>query len=61
MRIPIRNQQITIELERMAPRAVDRPELIEATDRDIERLARTGGVGREPRWDVPTLMLGLRP
>ena len=61
MRIPVRNRRITIELERMAPRALDRPELVEASDRDLERLARTGRTAHEPRWDVPALMLGLRP
>ena len=59
MRIPLRNRQITIELERVARRIDDRPELIGASDRDIERLARSGRLSREPRWEAPVSTLGI--
>ena len=59
MRIPVRNRHITIELERVARRTVERPEMIEASDRDIERLARNGRLNREPRWEAPVATLGI--
>ena len=41
----------------MGRRMIDRPELIEASDRDLERIARTGSINREPRWEAPVAML----
>ncbi len=61
MQFPLKNRRITLTLERISPVALDRPELIEASDRDLEHLARSGRAHREPRWEVPTMMLGLRP
>ena len=61
MQFPLRSRRITVTLERLGPVAIDRPELIEASDRDMELLARSGRAHREPRWEVPTMMLGLRP
>ena len=58
MQIPMGTRQIRISLERLNG-MLDRPELIEATDRDIERLARTGKTRREPRWEAPVSMLGI--
>ena len=57
MQISMGTRQVRISLERLS-RVIDRPELIEATDREIERLARTGKLNREPRWETPVSMLG---
>ena len=58
MQIPIGTRQVRISLERLS-RVIDRPELIEASDRDIERLARAGMTHREPRWETPVSMIGI--
>ena len=58
MQIPIGTRQVRISLERLS-RVIDRPELIEASDRDIERLARAGKTHREPRWETPVSMIGI--
>ena len=58
MQIPMGNRQVRISLERLS-RVIDRPELIEASDREIERLARTSKVHREPRWETPVSMIGI--
>ena len=59
MQIPMGRRQVRISLERMGRKVIDRPELIEASDRDLERLARTGRLNREPRWETPASMLGI--
>ena len=61
MQIPIGTRQVRISLERLS-RTIDRPELIEASDRELERLARTGKLNREPRWEttVSTIGIGMR-
>lgn len=61
MQIPMRNRHVTINLERLSRAPVNRPELIGASDHELERLARLGHQVREPRWEVPAMMLGLRP
>lgn len=58
MQIPVGARRIRISLERQS-RVIERPELVEATDRDIERLARTGKLNREPRWETPAATLGI--
>jgi hypothetical protein len=59
MQIPMGRRQVRISLERMGRSMIDRPELIEASDRELERIARTGSISREPRWEAPVAMLGI--
>lgn len=59
MQFPLRSRRITFTLERLGPVAIDRPELIGASDRDMELLARRGSRSREPRWEAPASMLGI--
>jgi len=58
MQIPMGTRQVRISFERLG-RVIDLPELVGASDRDIERLARTGKLHREPRWETPVSMLGM--
>jgi hypothetical protein len=59
MNIPFRNRKLVIELEQVAQSTDQFRALEGASDREMERFARTSHAAQEPRRDVTALMYGL--
>ena len=59
MKIPFRSTQLEITVEKTAPAISWDSALDGATDREVERFARTAGTVREPRWEVQSLIYGF--
>ena len=59
MKIPFRNTQLEITFDKPAPAISWDSALDGATDREVERFARTAGTVREPRWEVQSLIYGF--
>ena len=59
MKIPFRHTQLEVSVEKVAPTISWDSMLDGATDREIERFAKSVKTVREPRWDVQTLVYGF--
>ena len=59
MKIPFRQTQLEISIEKEAPAISWESMLDGATDREVERFARTSRTAKEPRWDVQAVMYGF--
>lgn len=58
MNIPLGKRQLVVGLQRVALQFPAEQAMIEATDREIELLARTQNRVQEPRWDVQPALYG---
>ena len=59
MNIPFRNRKLVIELEQVAQSTDQFRALEGASDREMERFARTSHTAHEPRWDAAALIYGF--
>ena len=59
MKIPFRHSQLEISVEKTAPTISWDSVLDGATDREVERFARTSRTAKEPRWDVQAVIYGF--
>ena len=59
MKIPFRQHRLVIELEATVPTPGREVALEGASDREVERFARTARMNREPRWETQALIYGF--
>lgn len=59
MKIPFRQTQLEISVEKVAPTISWDAQLDGASDREIEHFARSAKTVREPRWEVQSLVYGF--
>lgn len=58
MNIPLGTRRLVVGLQRVAPQFPAEQAMIEASDREIEQLARSQNKVQEPRWDVQPALYG---
>ncbi len=60
MKIPFRQRQLIVEVEKVASTVPFDSALDGASDREVERFARNAHAPREPRWETQALIYGFR-
>ena len=58
MNIPFGKRQLVVEVERTSAKVGFDQALIQATDREIEQIARNQHRVREPRWEIVPSLYG---
>jgi hypothetical protein len=58
MKLPFGTRNLVVTIEQHPVEIASEPSLVEASDREIERIARNHNRMREPRWETAAIAYG---